>query len=388
VRRKIKLRPKFWSLFYSVLKKSRLAPILRRSRILKKFKGKLDGSAQTNGNLPQQVEQSLLVLGNPVISKTEWNRRKSLESQKRSQQLPSYNRMFLTPKSSSEFETQRIIEPEISVIISIYRPGELLDSFLGNIKEQSIFQKSEIVIVLVDPLQEEIDVICGFVKNETNVIFRSVASRITIYDAWNKALSECSAPFVTNMNVDDIRKSSSLETQLKFMKDRPWVDVGYQDFYFLLDRDLDWESIENIGALSDLTPVTLTDLAWFGINPPHNGPIWKRELHARYGTFDASLRSAGDYEFWMRIKSQGAIFAKMSESTVGYFLNPNGMSTSEESPSSKEERALQFEYRTKIETQSPSYPFLSLPLKFKNEPWMGADMLTAVTLDQLKRIMQ
>ena len=336
---------------------------------------------------PESVEGAeIIIMGSPVIAKSSWDAKKAIELSSRKQLIPS----FISKSLKNDIERVEIAKValpyDISVIVSIYRPEFLFDSFLGNIKEQSIFERAEVVLVLVSPLKSEMEQAHKFAAENTNVILKLIDSRITIYDAWNLAINSSTAPLITNMNIDDLRSADSLEAQVAFMKSHSWVDVGYQDFYFLLDRDLDWISVVNVGAKSQLPAVTLTELAWFGVNPPHNGPVWKRDLHTRVGLFDETLRSAGDYEFWMRVASSGGLFAKMSKSTVGYYMNPEGMSTSVESPSTNEERATQEKYRAKIILSSEKLPGVKLDPSYVNHPWDGSELFTEMVLDKLKDV--
>jgi hypothetical protein len=331
-------------------------------------------------------ESELVVLGNPVMSTHEWAEKKAIEISKRRQQVPSYKLNRVRVELKNRITSGALPHYEISVIVSIYRPGLLLDSLLGNIYEQTIFNRSEVILVLVEPLDSEIEELRIFSSENSNVTLQIVDSRISIYEAWNLAVKASTAPLITNMNVDDLRSHDSLETQVSFMKLHPWTDVGYQDFYFMLDRDLDWASVQNVGARSQLNAVTLTDLAWFGINPPHNGPVWRRDLHTRFGLFEESLQSAGDYEFWMRIASAKAIFMKMSKSTVGYFVNPLGMSTSKGSPSTLEELSLQERYRKKIGLRSEVRPAIGLDDDFAQNPWDASEVFTEMVLNKLKEV--
>jgi len=327
-----------------------------------------------------------VILGNPIIKKSEWDKKKKIELSSRKQVFMSFDSMnHLELKSDLAHEPIRG-NPEITVLVSVYKPGNLLDLFLGSLISQTIFEKTEVIIILVCPDSFERNLVEKLAEKYPNVIYRIYDTRITIYEAWNAGIEISSAPLITNMNIDDLRSNDSLQTQVAFMKSHPWVDVGFQDVYFFLDRDLDWISIVNVGALSKLTGVTLTELAWFGINAPHNGPIWRRKLHERYGVFDPSLRSAGDYEFWMRMASFGKVFAKIPKSTVGYYFNPNGMSTSADSPSSVEERLLQGIYRDKIKLESELLSEIKIGNNYMNAPWEASEVFTIKVLDILKEI--
>ncbi len=373
--------------------------VLIRFPIVKKMIFKLQihkvvrfvGLSFSYGDLPiREIEKAedseILILGHPIVTQSTWNHAKNREVSRKRQEIPSYKNLKSKIRKQNSIELFQRNSFEISVIVSIYRPGHLFDTFLGNIKEQTIFDFAEVILVLVDSIDEEQLMAKEFAQENPNVTLKIIDSRISIYEAWNMAISSSTAPLITNMNVDDLRAPDSLQTQVEYMKSHPWVDVGYQDFYYMLDRDLDWTSIVNIGAVSKLSPVTLTELAWFVINPPHNGPIWKRELHNSLGLFDESLRSAGDYEFWMRVSSSGGIFAKMSKSTVGYFVNPTGMSTSVDSPSTNEEHEVREKYRKLIKLQSEKTPEIGVDSHYFNHPWIYSELFTTSILDRLKGV--
>ena len=42
-------------------------------------------------------------------------------------------------------------------------------------------------------------------------------------------------------------------------------------------------------------------------------PMWRSNLHAKYGLFEDEYVSAGDYEFWCRCVSNGEIFYHIDE---------------------------------------------------------------------------
>ncbi len=55
--------------------------------------------------------------------------------------------------------------------------------------------------------------------------------------------------------------------------------------------------------------------------------MWRKTLHDEVGLFDVTLKSAGDYDFWMRCLINGKIFYKINIPHVVYFQNPHGIST-------------------------------------------------------------
>jgi hypothetical protein len=332
--------------------------------------------------------RSLVIMGHPVISTTEWEKKKKKEISKRNQHISKYTPRLFQENQLNVKNKLDLDGYELTVISSIYRPEHLFDLFLGNLIEQSIFDHTEVVLILVDPSDLEVVLARNFANEHHNVVLEIIKSRITIYEAWNLAIKKSSAPFITNMNIDDLRSPDSLETQVTFMKEHPWVDIGYQDFYYLLDRDLDWISVVNVDAKSMTNIVNLTELIHFGLNPPHNAPVWRRDLHTKIGFFDETLRSAGDYDFWIRAAIGELVFAKIPKSTVGYLVNPLGMSTSANSPSTKEEREIREKYQNTIDFPCKILSSMNVATDFKNYPLGSSEVFTELILNKLKKLSQ
>ena len=285
-----------------------------------------------------------MILGTHVLSEYEWKRdiiinRVSLNKKWSRRKLYRHNPKIIENK---------IEKPEISVLISLYKSEKFLRGFIQNILEQSHFGKAEFIFVAVEPTDKELKILKEFCSVNSNCILIRSEDRISIYEAWNQAIDRSTANLLTNMNVDDLRSPSSLETQVNFMNKNENVDVGYQDILFYRDLKSNWNYVKNYNFKTELPEVSVPCLAWLGINPPHNAPVWRKNLHTLYGQFDSSLVSAGDYEFWLRICIEGVRFKKMKETHVGYFVNPAGMSTKSDSQSSKEEKIIQEAYKDRF----------------------------------------
>ena len=62
-------------------------------------------------------------------------------------------------------------------------------------------------------------------------------------------------------------------------------------------------------------------------NLPHNDPIWRRDLHEKFGFFREDTITVADHEFWLRCATRGSKFAKMNDIMGVYYRNPDGIST-------------------------------------------------------------
>ena len=235
---------------------------------------------------------------------------------------------------------RRTSEVDVSVICSLWRGGDFIERYLDNITSQSIFEdRCELVIVDANSPEGEGEAIGRCAERFGHrVVYHRLPYRAGIYVAWNVGVGLARGRYLTNANLDDLRRVDSLELQASTLDALPHVDVVYQDFLYSADPTADFETVANVDVRSDLPLVTRNGL--FVPNPPHNAPMWRSTLHDRIGLFDERFRSAGDYEFWIRAIIAGAAFYKINDPHVVYFNNPDGISTSRQTAGVQEAREI------------------------------------------------
>jgi hypothetical protein len=158
-----------------------------------------------------------------------------------------------------------------------------------------------------------------------NIVYHRAPTRIGIYEAWNLGVQMSRGRYLTNTNLDDLRRSDSFERQAEILEKFPFVDVVYQDFYYSFAGKAPFAKTAAVGFKSQVPVITPYNL--MQSNSPHNAPMWRRTLHDEVGLFDANFRSAGDYDFWLRCVQAGKTFFKVNDPHVVYFVNPEGLST-------------------------------------------------------------
>lgn len=242
-----------------------------------------------------------------------------------------------TQKAIEHKRNQTIDIPKATILVSLYRTKKYLDCFLGNLVSQTLFKEIEVIFLVVKPTPYELDLLSRFCERNSNCNLVLYQKETTIYQAWNDGLKIGRAPLITNMNVDDSRSSTSIASQIEFLNRNPDCDVVYQDFYFFREPCISFEAIKEMNIKSNLSSESRVKLAQ-GFNLPHHAPMWRKELHNKFGLFDANFISAGDYEFWLRVSEQGANFAKDNLIHTAYFLNSNGLSSKITSIGKKEAR--------------------------------------------------
>ncbi len=271
-------------------------------------------------SLPVIDPQSFHVMGTgQYVTLADWKiREKEIAAEA---QIPS-----TAPALHSRFYIKREPSLLVTAITSLYRGGTFIEQFMDNITSQSCFRDyCELIIVDADSPDNESEVIDRFCKHHQNIRYQRVNHRIGIYEAWNIAVKLARGEYLTNMNVDDLRRSDSIELQAAVLDNLLFVDVVYQDFYYSLDFHLTFKEIARFGYKSNLPVITAHNMMNF--NSPHNAPMWRKRLHDALGLFDPSYTSAGDYEFWMRCLAAKRVFYKINDAHVAYYQNPEGLST-------------------------------------------------------------
>ncbi len=214
---------------------------------------------------------------------------------------------------------------KVSMIASLYRGGKFIRQFLENITSQTAFDVAELIVIDASSPEGESAVIAQFQERFPNIVYHRANFRIGIYEAWNQGVELARGQYLTNTNLDDLRREDSIELQMTFLDRNPHVDVVYQDFYYTLDSSLSFDEIAAFDFKSSLPVLTPHNMLVF--NSPHNAPMWRAKLHDDVGRFDTRYRSAGDYEFWLRCLTKEKKFRKLNSPHVAYFQNPEGIST-------------------------------------------------------------
>lgn len=291
---------------------------LRNGMSVEKFKEILLDSEEARGQPVLEADGKTTkfhIMGtNQILTNELWDKRVK-ETQVSPEAWP-------IPQSTAPFAHSG--QYDVSAIASIYKAKRFIERFLENITSQTIFNRSELIIIDADSPDGEADIIRPYLEKFPNIVYRRINYRIGIYDAWNIGVEISRGKYLTNTNVDDLRGADSFEIQVKALEDS-LADIVYQNFFYSLDPGLSFEQVAKIGFMSDVPEVTASNLIQF--NSPHNAPMWRREIHSDVGLFDTSFKSAGDWEFWLRCLAHNKLFHRIATPHVVYYHNPEGIST-------------------------------------------------------------
>jgi glycosyltransferase involved in cell wall biosynthesis len=230
--------------------------------------------------------------------------------------------------------------PKVSLVTSVYRADDYIEQLMEDMTRQTIFEdKCEWIILNANEEGHDVEeeVILKYVeKYPDNIIYKRLEEDPGIYDTWNMGIKMATGEYVTNVNCDDRRAPDGLEKQAKLLYGNPDVDLAYNDSYITHEPNIMWEDI-NASTAQKYNFEQFSKEAMLRGNLPHNNPMWKKDLHDKFGYFNQDYKSAGDWDFWLRCAFGGATYMKHPDVLGVYYFNPTGMSTNPEHDSWKKE---------------------------------------------------
>jgi glycosyltransferase involved in cell wall biosynthesis len=218
---------------------------------------------------------------------------------------------------------------------------------MEDITSQTLFSKKdavgnfycELIIINAHSPHSEEKVIAPYLEKYPNIIYEKLDFDPGLYAVWNRAIEKSRGEFVTNANLDDRLAPQSLELHLDYFEKHPETDIVYSNNYWTEEKNETFEkreqkqavmgaTLDNQGSFWSTTPPFSAHALISGLTVGHH-PMWRKSIHARFGWFDITYKSAGDWEMWCRSYVGGARFAKLPQFLGSYYKNPTGLSTSE-----------------------------------------------------------
>jgi GT2 family glycosyltransferase/glycosyltransferase involved in cell wall biosynthesis/Flp pilus assembly protein TadD len=187
----------------------------------------------------------------------------------------------------------------VSAIVSTYNAERFMEGCLRDLVEQTLFTKGHLEIIVIDSgsQQNEGQIVRKYQERYQNIRYIRT-ERETIYAAWNRGVQAASGKYLTNTNTDDRHRRDALERMAQELDRHPDVALVYADS-FVTKREndtFDTAQISGVFRWPQFERLMLFKLCFIGPQP-----MWRKRVHDQYGLFDGAMKSAGDYEFWLRI---------------------------------------------------------------------------------------
>lgn len=214
-----------------------------------------------------------------------------------------------------------------SIFCSFYNGEKFVEGYLKDILKQTVFKDIEFIFLDCASLENEKDFIMPISNQYENIKYHKLNEDPGLYAAWNIAIGMCSAQIIGNWNVDDRKNKEGLEILLNQFDKNQDLDIVYGLTYISTKANEEYKD-NNFEKIYPCLDHSLNNL--FKNNSPHCMPLWKKNLHDRFGFFDETYKTASDGDFWLRCAIGGATIKKINHPVGLYFENPQGRSTNPE----------------------------------------------------------
>ena len=212
----------------------------------------------------------------------------------------------------------------VSVIMSVYNEREdwLIES-IESVLSQS-YENLEFIIILDNPGNKKLDVLIeGYCKCDARVRYFKNEKNIGLVKSLNSALSYAQGEFIARMDADDISMTCRIEKQMSYLNSHPDIDfMGarcinidennmelYRDAIIPEDMKLIKSCLENVDFINHPT--------WF----------FKKECSDKLKGY-REITCAEDYDFLLRLITNGFKIANTNEFLVKYRIRSSGISKS------------------------------------------------------------
>jgi len=213
---------------------------------------------------------------------------------------------------------------KLSSYCSFYNGEKFIEDYINNLLTQSLFKETEFIFLDCDSKQNEKQYIIPLANTYPNIKYYKLDKDPGLYASWNIAIKKCSAPIVTNWNLDDRKNNESLEILFNALKSDESIDLVY-GYTFVSNKPNEKYSENSYDTIYPCFPHSIENL--IKNNSPHCMPMCRKRIHEKYGYFEEGYKVASDGDMWLRCAIGGSKI-KMINHPVGlYYHNPEGVST-------------------------------------------------------------
>jgi len=194
----------------------------------------------------------------------------------------------------------------VTAVISAYKCDKWLEGRITNLLEQD--EHPKIIAVAQEESREQ-----PILEKYPDVLKIYTLETPTVYRAWNIGIKAARTEYITNANADDRLYAGSLKKMADILDKEKTYGMVYTDIDVVTEIDgpvrtaFKWME----GGLAELIKGCF-------LGPM---PMWRRKLHDRFGYFDEAYKSAGDYDYWMRLAHGGVKFYHVRDWKAGAYLS-------------------------------------------------------------------
>lgn len=203
----------------------------------------------------------------------------------------------------------------VSVIVPNYNSGPVLERCLRSIRDQN-YEALEVIVV--DALSS--DNSCEVIGKHTDLIDKLIREKDDGQaDGINKGFRHATGEVFCWLCADDEFTPGALDRVAKYFTEQPQVDVALGMCERLFPD-----------GSTTITPARPDTWQVIGRQNVIDQPsiFWRRSLHERLGELDTSYGLAFDWDFWCRMRDQGAVLQTVDQILSRYYFTETNKSGS------------------------------------------------------------
>lgn len=131
----------------------------------------------------------------------------------------------------------------------------------------------------------------------------------SMYEAINYGIGQSRGEIVACLNADDLYFPDTISYVVDFFRKNPSVEIAYGDQLTLFTETGSFDPHVMVKEYGEFWGKVLVYISQPSV-------FVRRQVFDRVGLFDASLKGAGDFEFWFRAFRQGVVFKKFDRTVV------------------------------------------------------------------------
>ena len=201
--------------------------------------------------------------------------------------------------------------PTVSVLMTVYNGGHHVASAVESVLAQS-FRDLELLVIDDGSDDGTTPLLEAFAARDPRVrILRNPGNRGRSFSA-HRGVDEARGHLVARLDADDWAFPHRLESQVRFLRDRPDVDI-VGSWAIEIDEDGVERALRRVPTESS----AVRRLIW--ANPIINSSVmFRRQRVLDVGSYDATLPYLEDYDLWFRCADAGLVMANIPEPLIRY----------------------------------------------------------------------
>ena len=239
--------------------------------------------------------------------------------------------------------------PRVSIITTFVDAEEYTEEYIEHIISQTIFDEIDLVMYDAGSTGREKEIIQSYVDKYKNICYIRDENRIGSSEAFNKMIAQSTNNIIGMIMMDD-RPAPDYAEKLRKHLVYGTSDLVYADCVTTTKKNdtinKNYYTTDNVYEHSqkEYTPANMIKCL------PGPMPMFKKDMVTSAGMFNTEYQHANDWELWLRCVRNKSTFSKVRRRLGLYYVNPDGVTTSEETFESKitEENEIFNEYRDVI----------------------------------------